>query len=203
MTRMVPGLILAAGKSVRMGQPKALLPSGPGAPTFVHRLATTLRDGGVADVLVVGRADDEMLRREVDSMQAAARFVPNEHADLGQLSSVTAGLNAADRPGVSAVLIAPVDAPFIKPATVAALLSVWAARRAPLVRPIYRGRHGHPVVFARAIFDELRRADPSIGAKAVVQAHQSDLLNLDVDDPAVVDDIDGPDDYARVLSDVR
>jgi molybdenum cofactor cytidylyltransferase len=199
---MVPALILAAGKSARMGRPKALLPSGPGAPTFVHRLATTLRGGGAADVLVVGRADDDMLRREVDSMQGAARFVPNEHADRGQLSSVIAGLNAADRPGVSAVLIAPVDAPFIKPATVSALLAVLAARRAPLVRPVYHGRHGHPVVFARAIFDELRRADPAIGAKAVVHAHQSDLMDLDVDDPAV-DDIDGPDDYARVLSEIR
>ena len=111
-----------------------------------------------------------------------------------------AGLNAADRPGVRGVLITPVDAPLIRPGTVSTLLETFAARRPLIVRATHRGRHGHPVIFGRGVFDALRHADPAIGAKAVVRAFVSDLLDLEVEDPGVVHDIDGPSDYARVFN---
>jgi CTP:molybdopterin cytidylyltransferase MocA len=199
MRNMVPGIVLASGRSTRMGEPKALLPTNPGGPTFVRRIATSLLEGGVIDALVVGRPDDEALRAEVEAIGAAVRFVANEHADSGQLSSVIAGLNAADRPGVNAILVTPVDAPFVRPGTVRALLEAFASGRAMLVRATYRGRHGHPVIFGRAVFDELRRSDPSMGAKAVVRAHPHELLDFEVDDPGVLDDIDLPEDYTRAL----
>jgi CTP:molybdopterin cytidylyltransferase MocA len=199
---MVPGVILAAGRSTRMGNAKPLLRVGEGGPSFVQRLATSLLDGGAADALVVGRSDDEPLVREIRRCQDLGlplRFVENPHADRGQLSSVLAGLNAADRPGVTAVLITPVDAPLVRPDTVALLIGASAAQRAPIVRATYRGRHGHPVIFAREVFEELRAADPALGARSVVQAHSADTLNLDVDDPGVLQDIDSPDDYSRLL----
>ena len=197
---MIPGVILAAGRSSRMGQSKALLPTRPGGPSFVRRLSAALLEGGVVDVLVVGRPDDGVLRTEVESLGTGVRLVINAHAEAGQLSSVIAGLNAADRPGVHGVLITPVDVPFILPGTVRALLTTFASRQAPVVRATHLGRHGHPVIFGRGVFDELRRADPALGAKAVVQAHARDLIDLEVDDPGVLHDIDGPDDYARVFN---
>jgi len=196
---VIPGLILAAGLSSRMGRPKALLPAGSGGPSFVHRLSSALLEGGVADVIVVGRADDSALRLEVERLGTGVRYVVNPRADEGQLSSVLAGLNAADRPGVHGVLVAPVDAPLVQPATVRALLTAFAARHAPIVRATYRGRHGHPVVFGRVVFDALRHADPSLGAKSVVRSHAADAVDVEVDDPAVVHDIDRPDDYVRVF----
>jgi molybdenum cofactor cytidylyltransferase len=200
---VIPGIILAAGLSKRMGTPKALLSAGAGrdGPTFVRLLAHTLLDGGVTDVLVVGRLDDEALQREVDSLGASVRFVPNDRADTGQLSSVVAGLNAADRPGVRGILVTPVDAPFVRSSTIRALIATTSAAHPPVVRPAYHGRHGHPVIFSRAVFDELRRADPSIGAKAVVHAHTADVVNLEVDDPGVLADIDTPEDYERIIKD--
>ena len=60
------------------------------------------------------------------------------------------------------------------------------------MRATYRGRHGHPVLFARGLFDELRTADPAVGAKAVVRRYAAETLDLDVDDPAVLHDIDEP-----------
>jgi molybdenum cofactor cytidylyltransferase len=96
-----------------------------------------------------------------------------------------------------------VDAPLISPVTIRALLAAFAAKSPPIVRATYRGRHGHPVVFARSVFDELRRASLETGAKAVVNAHVNDRLDLDVDDPAVVDDIDSPEDYERIVTDPR
>jgi molybdenum cofactor cytidylyltransferase len=198
---VIPGIILAAGRSTRMGASKALLPIAHDrrAPTFVTRIATTLLEGGAIDVVVVVRGDDRALHLEVDALGTRARCVVNAHADDGQLSSLIAGLDAVDRPGVHGIILTPVDVPFVRVETVRALIADAASGRAPIVRPTHRGRHGHPVFFARAVFDEVRHADPSVGAKAVIRAHAHDLIDLEVDDPGVLHDIDSPDDYARII----
>lgn len=181
-----------------MGRSKALLPFPRTNKTFVAQLVATALAGGVADAIVVGRPDDEALRAEVDRLQASVRFVENRVADQGgQLSSVIAGLNAVDRPGTRAILVTPVDLPFITPATVAALLAAFATGTAPIVRARHEQRHGHPVVFGRAVFGALRAADPAIGAKVVLRAHP--VLDVDVDDPGVLRDIDTPEDYQRII----
>jgi molybdenum cofactor cytidylyltransferase len=130
---------------------------------------------------------------------SAARFVENANADAGQLSSLLAGLRAADLPGVRAVLVAPVDCPLISADTVAALLAAFGSTRAPIVRACYCGRHGHPVLFSRAVFTDLRRADPAMGAKAVLRAHEGAIVNVDVNDPGVVRDVDTPEDYRALF----
>jgi molybdenum cofactor cytidylyltransferase len=196
---MVPGVILAAGRSSRMGRAKALLPCGPGGESFVRQLARALCDGGVRQVLIVGRPDDEALRDEVVAMPLSARFVENPGADAGQLSSVLAGLDAADVPGTRGLLVTPVDAPLVTAATVATLLAMFSSTGAPIVRAVYRGRHGHPVLFSRDVFESLRRADPAVGAKAVLRAHALAIVNVDVDDPGVVADVDTPEDYRALF----
>jgi molybdenum cofactor cytidylyltransferase len=182
-----------------MGRSKALLPVRPDGPSFVRHLIASLLAGGVVDVLVVGRPDDRDLRETVEAAGTGARFVANDRADEGQLSSLIAGVNAADRPGVHGVLMTPVDAPLVQAETVRALLALFASRQAPIVRAAHGGRHGHPVVFGRSVFDEIRRADPAVGARAVVRAHRADVVDLEVEDPGVLHDVDGPDDYARLL----
>lgn len=196
---MIPGVILAAGLSSRMGRPKALLRVRPDGPTFVAQLARSLLAGGVADVIVVARPDDRELATEVATLGERVRVVTNPHAERGQLSSLLAGLDAADHPGVRGMLVTPVDAPFVRETTIATLLSAFASRNVPIVRATFHGQHGHPVIFGRTVFDALRRADPRLGAKAVVQAHAHEPLDVDVDDEGVLHDIDGPDDYTRVV----
>jgi molybdenum cofactor cytidylyltransferase len=192
---VIPGVILAAGQSVRMGRPKALLPCGDRGDTFVRRLAVVLCDGGVEEALVVGRPEDELLRAEVEAMAVRARYVENPNADEGQLSSVLAGLAEADRPGVRAILVTPVDAPMIAPATVAALLAAFRSSAAPVVRAVHLGRHGHPVIFSREVFEDLRHADPALGARAVLRAHAARVIDVEVDDPGVLGDVDTPAEY--------
>ena len=196
---MIPGAILASGFSTRMGRSKALLPMGPDGPSFVRHLAATLLRGGVSDVLVVGRPDDGALRSEVDQLSGPVRFIENFHAAQGQLSSVVAAVNAVDHPGTRALVITPVDVPLVRDASVAALIAAFDRTRAPILRATSSGRHGHPVIFAHALFGELRRADPSVGAKAIVRAHEAEIVNVEVDDPGVLADVDAPEDYARLF----
>ena len=182
-----------------MGRSKALLPAGAGGPTFVRRLAATLRDGGITDILVVGRPDDGALRNEVAPNGAELRYVENRRAHEGQISAIVAALNAVDRPGVRGLLVVPVDQPLVTPATVAQLLAAFARLRPPIARAAYRGRHGHPVVFGPVVFGELRLANPSVGARSVVHAHGAAVLDVEVPDEAVLIDVDDPEAYARVF----
>jgi molybdenum cofactor cytidylyltransferase len=182
-----------------MGQPKALLRCGDRTDTFVSSILQTLRDGGAAGAFVVGRADDAELRTEIEPFGPFATFVVNPAPERGQLSSLTAGLNAADRPGTTGVIVTPVDAPTIRAATITMLIATFHATRAPIVRAVHGSAHGHPVIFARSVFDALRRADPARGAKAVLLANADRIVNVEVDDPAVLADVDAPEDYERIF----
>ena len=83
--------------------------------------------------------------------------------------------------------------------TVRAVLDGYRRTGAPLVRPEREGRHGHPVVFDRSLFDDLRRADPQRGAKPVVRAHAAEGLELPVGDDGAFEDVDTPEDYERAF----
>jgi molybdenum cofactor cytidylyltransferase len=190
----MPAVVLAAGRSTRMGQPKALLPATHAGETFIERLVSTLIAGGIDDVVVVAGEVAPAIRTRLGFR---ARVVANPDVDRGQLSSIVVGLDVVDRPGVLAVMIAPVDQPLVSDVTVRALAEAWRRNRAPIVRPVREGRHGHPVIFDRTVFDELRAADPSTGARAVVHAHAENLVEIAVDDDGAFADIDTPADYER------
>jgi molybdenum cofactor cytidylyltransferase len=194
---MVAGTILAAGRSARMGQPKWALLHPGAADDFVGHLIQIARNSHLDPVFVIGRPDDAPLAARV--RESGATLVINPAADRGQLSSILAGLDAASRAGADAIVVMPVDVPLISRAVVEALLAAAAADDALILRAAYRGQHGHPVLFKRAVFDELRSADPSLGARAVVRADPRRVLDVEVDEPGVAFDIDTPEDYRRAF----
>ncbi|MCA1561858.1 MAG: NTP transferase domain-containing protein, partial [Acidobacteria bacterium] len=87
---MIPALILAAGRSSRMGRTKALLPAGR-EETFLMVLARALRQGGTDHIIVIGRPQADDLRAAVDALDGGAEFVINPDPDRGQLSSLIVG----------------------------------------------------------------------------------------------------------------
>ena len=196
---MIAAVILAAGHSSRMGRPKALLPHRDGATTFVRHAITEITSAGLPIVLVVGRRADVALEREV--VASGARFVTNEQPDRGQLSSLHAALDVLrrDEPAADAVLVMPVDVPLVTAQTLRTVIGAARATRSRIVRAVHRGVHGHPVIFKRVLFDELRGADPTLGAKVVVRADPHRVLDVEVDDHGVVEDVDTPDDYERLF----
>ena len=191
---MTSAIVLAAGASTRMGRSKALLRAGD--RTFIRMILDTLHDAGLEDVVVVVRQGQDAVVAEV-AASGFGRAVVNPLADEGQLSSLIAGLDGIDRVGVDAALVTLVDVPLIQPATVRLLLARARTATSPIVRAVHGGRHGHPVIFERQLFDALRRADPAVGAKAVVRACA--VEDVQVDDPGVVEDVDTPEDYARLF----
>jgi molybdenum cofactor cytidylyltransferase len=200
---MIPALVLAAGKSSRMGRTKALLPLGSSGETFLQRIVRVLRDGGADAVVVVIGGDGAAVRASLPRDDAQISAVENPRYEDGQLSSLLVGLAAVERRDdhVEAVMMTLVDLPLISAATVRAVREAFLANPgAPLVRPCRGGRYGHPVIFNRSIFGELRRADPSKGAKPVVHAHAAEEVNVDVDDEGAFIDIDTPEDYERFIA---
>jgi molybdenum cofactor cytidylyltransferase len=194
---MIPGIVLAAGQSSRMGRPKAALRLPTGA-TFVDAVVQSLVAGGIPGVVVVAGAHPDAVRAAVTPGPAITVLHHPGWAD-GQLSSLLAGLEAVDAPGVEAVAVTLVDVPLVQPATIRTLVDAWRRSRAPVVRPALGDRHGHPVIFDRATFAALRAAPLEVGAKAVIAAVGPRVLNVATTDPGVLRDIDTPAEYDALL----
>jgi molybdenum cofactor cytidylyltransferase len=198
MASVIPAIVLAAGRSSRMGRAKATLPAGDGH-TFLTRIVQTFLDAGVDDVIVVVGHDADAIAASFSESGLPARFVVNGDYDRGQLSSLLAALDVIDRPGVAAVLVTLVDVPLVSPATVRAVVESYRRTHASIVRPTSGDRHGHPLLIDRSIFGALRAADPSTGAKPIVRAHATAAGDIAIDDEGAFTDIDTEEDYRRTI----
>ena len=196
---MITGIVLAAGASTRMGQAKAALPFGQTGETVLSRVVGTLLRGGVPSVIVVAGAHIDAVRMAMPSHEARARVIEHVGWQQGQLSSLLKGLEAIDDPLLEAAVVTLVDVPMVLPSTVAAVIAEWRRSGAPIVRPADGEQHGHPVVFDRSVFADLRAADLDAGAKAVFAKHQDRVVNVEVKDPGAFEDIDTPEDYEKLL----
>jgi molybdenum cofactor cytidylyltransferase len=196
---MIRAIVLAGGASSRMGQAKAALPLGPTGQTVVGRVVHTLLAAGLPSVAVVAGAHIDAVRAAMPAFEPRARVVEHPGWAAGQLSSLLAGLSAVDEPQLEAILVTLVDVPLVRPDSVAAIVAAWRQSRAPIVRPVDGDRHGHPVVFDRAVFEDLRRADLTVGAKAVFAAHAARRLDVSIKDEGAFVDMDTPEEYQRVL----
>ena len=199
---MIPAIVLAAGRSSRMGSAKALLPIDE-RDTFLSRIVRTFHQAGVARIVVVLGHDAAALIERLGPAGLQAEGVVNAGYDAGQLSSLLTGLDAiesrADAPEIEGVLLMLVDAPLVSEETVRAVVGRYRATRAPIVRPVRGEEHGHPVLIDRSLFPLLRTADPAEGAKPIVRAHVSREGDVLVDDEGAFLDVDTIEEYERVF----
>jgi molybdenum cofactor cytidylyltransferase len=183
-----------------MGRPKALLPLGA-RETFCVRVAKTLLAAGVGPIVIVGRPGDDALAAAVRDV-IDVTIATNPEPDRGQLSSLQAGL-AAVGADAGAAVVTLVDVPLVSRATVARLVEVWARSGAPLVRPERAGRHGHPIVVARRVIDVLLGASHERTTRDVLMPFVGEALDVRVDDAFAFEDVDTPEEYARLLQRVQ
>jgi molybdenum cofactor cytidylyltransferase len=175
-----------------MGSPKALLDAG--GPTFLARILSSFRDGGAHPLyVVVGDTESEIA---AEGRRHGAMVVLNPDPSTGPVSSLQAGLGALPNEAPGA-LFTPVDHPFISAATVRRLIQAFREKAAPVVVPTFRSRRGHPVLFSRSLFPELTEPDLPEGARTVVHRYLASLLQIPVEDPGILADIDTPEEYRK------
>ncbi len=188
-------VILAAGRSSRMGQPKMLL---PWANTSVigHLLETWLRLP-VRQVAVVCAANDTLLQCELDRVLfPAANRIFNPAPERGMFHSIQcASAWSGWQPQLTHWVIALGDQPHLKPETLTKLLQSASERHAPVCQPVFRSRPRHPVVLSRGLFLEIARSQCG-NLKEFLAAHSPALCDLD--DPGLASDMDRPEDYEQL-----
>jgi CTP:molybdopterin cytidylyltransferase MocA len=183
----VAGVLLAAGEGTRLGTPKALVELG--GRRLVDRGADLLRDGGTAPVLVVTGAAPVTV--------PGVTLVPNADWRTGMGSSLAAGLRAL--PGeCTAAVIALVDQPLIGAGVVRRLVAAHQAG-AELAVAAYHGRARNPVLLARRHWaGVIAAADGDTGARPYLRAHPDLVTLVECADIGAPDDVDTPEDLARV-----
>jgi molybdenum cofactor cytidylyltransferase len=187
---VIAAIVLAAGASTRMRRQKLLLPMGDGRP-LVRLAVEQVLAAGVDDAVVV-------LGREAEAVALAlaglpVRTVVNPRFAEGQATSLRAGLDAL-RPGTEAAVIALGDQPLPDPSIIRRLVATFRASGRPVVVPVYRDGRGNPVLFAVALFDELRAVTGDRGGRGVIARDPTRVAEVPVDAPMPAD-IDTPEDY--------
>lgn len=190
---MVAAVVLAAGASSRMGRQKLLLPVEGGRPLIRLSVERVLAAGLDEVVVVLGR-DAEAVGEALEGL--AVRTVVNPRYAEGQATSLTAGLDAL-RPGVEAVVIALGDQPLPDPGLIGRVVGAFRAGTAGIVVSRYRDGRGHPVLFAAALFDELRRVTGDQGGRAVIARDERRVVEVPVDADAPPD-VDTWAEYERI-----
>ena len=191
---MIFGVVLSAGESSRMGRPKALLPID--GQTFIERIVGALKRGGIERIVVVLGFNADALRQQISHLPV--EILVNPDHKLGQLSSLQVAvrhLQAA--PDCDGVMIHLVDHPYIDPRLVRLMLQRFEESKCSIVVPRHQSKRGHPVIFSRALFDELLGAPLDQGTKAVVNAHRQDTLEIETEDVGITLDIDTPELYRQ------
>ena len=193
-TVQVAAVVLAAGASQRMGQPKQLLPWGE--KTMLQQVVDTLLVTPVSEIIVVlgYRAEDIAPTLQ----DRPVHIVVNQDWPQGLSTSVRTGLQALHKPW-DAVLFALADQPNIPSEVITALIEEYQRKRALLVVPTYQGQRGNPVIFDRSLLPELLAIQGDQGGRQLLARHREKTAEVVVDTPAVITDIDTPDDYDDYL----
>jgi molybdenum cofactor cytidylyltransferase len=193
----VAGVVLAAGRSARMGSPKALL-DFLGLP-FVVRILEALEALEVKTRVVVLGPDAPRIQPVLAGHDCM--IVENPEPETGPIASLRGALRALQPLQPSAVLVWPVDLPHVRVTTVERMLEVHRRMGAKVVVPALAEHKGHPVIWGSAMFAELLESPDATreGARAVLHKHQREVVSVPVDDPAVIDELNTPEDYERLV----
>jgi molybdenum cofactor cytidylyltransferase len=190
----IAALILAAGLSRRMGQPKPLLPWG-GQPLIAHQIQTA-RQAGLGQVWVVlGHTADHV--GALATRHGASVVHNTDYANFDLLTSIQVGLRALPA-NIGGALVMLCDMPLISPSLIQALVKRWRQGDAWLVAPTHHGQRGHPVVFDRQAWPTVMSLPPDSAPRAVFDRHPQHVALLPVEADAVLLDMDTPDQYTQL-----
>ncbi len=191
---MICSIVLAAGRSRRIGAQKLLL--GLGGQPVIARIVDEVLSAAVDRVFVVigpdgGRIVDALAGRQVE-------FVTNPDPEAEMLSSIRCGLRALPQ-DCSAVLVVLGDQPGVTAEVITALVQAYKNSGRGIAVPIYKGKRGHPLIFNIRYRDEILNQYDEVGLRGLLYTHPQDVCDVEFPAPNVLDDMDLPEDYKREI----
>lgn len=190
---MISAIILAAGESKRMGQPKMLLPWGE--TTVLGQVISVLRSAGVEDIVTITGGFREQV--ETVAMQSGSQVAFNDgYASNEMLSSIQCGLRSLQAKA-EAALICLGDQPQVQERSVRRVRDTFERSRSRLVVPSYQMRRGHPWLVARLLWEELLKMKSPQSPRDFLNSHAKEIEYVDIDSPSILQDLDTPVDYLK------
>jgi CTP:molybdopterin cytidylyltransferase MocA len=187
-------VISAGGSSERMRCPKALLPFRD--RTFVEKIIADYRRLNCRPIVVVVGVHEQEIRKvlDLDEVKIAVNPLPKR----GPFSSLQVGLQAlaADVPGF---FHAPVDHPAVQVETLKEMLRCWRGDDHKAVRPRFKNRGGHPVLFGREWIEEILKLPATSNLRELMRRRSDRVIELSVTDAGVLINVDTPKDYEKLL----
>jgi molybdenum cofactor cytidylyltransferase len=195
----IAAIVLAAGRSTRMGRCKSLLPVN-GKPVLAHVLQTIISIGTISPVAVVTGHEPLVLEPVLQSFDVERVYNPDFEPG-GMISSIKAGLRAVRRRAEGVFIVLGVQ-PLVRPGTVDAMVRAFHSRRPRGIIPMHGSKRGHPVLLSADGIDQILALAPGQTLSDYTAEHHGDMHYLQVDDPAILLDLDTPTDYDRAAAQV-
>ncbi len=190
---MIAAILLAAGMSRRMGQPKMLLPWG--RTTVIEQVISMLMMAGIDDILVITGRYKEAIEEVI--AKYPIQVVHNEKYTEGEmLSSLQCGLREL-KAEAKATLVVLGDQPQVQVGSVRLVCDAFLETKSNIVAPSYQMRRGHPWLVARPLWDELLKMKSPQTPRDFLNAHKNEIHYVNTDDPNVLADLDTPSDYRK------
>lgn len=190
---MICAVVLAAGRSTRMGAQKLLLPMG-GKPV-IRRIVDELLAAALDDIAIVVGADGSPIRNALDG--CGVRFVTNHDPQSDMLGSIRCGLRALPE-SCTGVMVVLGDQPGITRELLSRLTSAFDRKGKGIVVPEHGDHRGHPVILAVRYREELLRKHDDTGLRGLLAAYPDDVERMAVNEDSLLADMDTLEDYARM-----
>jgi molybdenum cofactor cytidylyltransferase len=191
-------VIPAAGRGVRMGRAKLLLPLG--GRTVIARIIDALSTSDITERLVVVRPDDDALQRAVQEAGGTPLVPPTPPLEMRHsLEFALRWLMEHRRPAdTDAWIVSPADHPVLDRSVTSRLVAQWRKCGKGILIPTCDGRRGHPVILGWRYADEVFQLPHDKGLNEVMRRHAADVVEYETGSRAVLSDLDTPEDYARL-----
>lgn len=189
----IEAIVLAAGLSTRMGQPKMVMPWGP--VTVIGKVITTLLEAGIGKIIVVTGGAAEAVSAAIRPYAVQQVFNP-DYRDGEMMRSIQVGLRSlADE--IRAALLVLGDQPQIEAGVIRQILSAYYETGNELIVPSYQMRRGHPWLVGRGLWPDILSLEPPANMRDFFSRKNAQIYYVTVETASVLKDIDTPEEYER------
>lgn len=190
---MISAIILAAGQSRRMGQPKMLLPWGN--RTVLEQVVATFLKAGVEEIVIVTGAEQKQVEKAIVGYPVRAAH-NSDYATGEMLSSLQCGLRELPAE-TQASLIGLGDQPQVRGESIRSICDAYLHRPSELIVPSFQMRRGHPWLIARTLWEEILALRPPKTPRDFLNHHAGDILYINMATSTILADLDTPEDYRK------